>query len=156
VPLQASFVQPAAEVISSSSVAEFAAKKAVLNSNVFLGDIFVIVRPKPHDGTVSFETAEMEAIISSNGGLLLSKQLFEAIKIDIQSAFKNNSTISGDFFVVSSGGYRDYTKINPLLADLSKLSVKIVSVSPIWVKACIGDVLKYIAEEYPLLFQPQP
>ncbi|KAL3764521.1 hypothetical protein ACHAWO_007038 [Cyclotella atomus] len=154
VPIQA--IQQPAEVKPSNTVAEVTTKKALLNSNVFTGDIFDIVRSKPHDGTVSFETTEMEALIKSNGGLLLSKQLFEAIKIDIQSALKNNSTISRDFYVLSSAGYGDYSKLNPLLAELSKQSVKIVSVTPIWVKACIGDEVKYNAEEYPLLFQPQP
>lgn len=131
-------------------------KTAVLNSNVFYGDIFAIVRPKPHDGTMSFEKAEMESLITSNGGLLLTKQLFDAIKTDIQSAYKNNTSISRNFYVVSSGGYGDHTKLNPLLADLSKLGVKFVSVTPIWVNGCIGDEVKYNAEEYSLLFQPQP
>lgn len=142
--------------VADSRLPDVAAKKVLLNSNVFHGDIFAIVRPKPHDGTVSFEKAEMESLISSNGGLLLSKQLYEAIKIDIQAALKNNSTISRNFYVVSSGGYGDLTKLNPLLADLSKLGVKIVSVSPIWVKGCIGDEIKYTADECPMLFQPQP
>ena len=133
-----------------------AVKKTVLNSNIFHGDIFATVRPKPHNGTMSFDKIEIESLILSNGGMLLSKQLFDAVKIDIQSASKNNSTISRNFYVVSSGGYGDDTKINPLIGDLSKLGVKIVSVTPIWIKGCIGDQMKYDAEEYPLLFQPQP
>jgi hypothetical protein len=130
-------------------------KMSVLNSNVFYGDIFTIVRPKPHNGTISFDKIEMESLIANNGGLLLSKHLYEAIKIDVQAATKNNTTISRNFYVVASGGYGDYSKLNPLLADLSKL-VQIIPVTSIWIYACIGDQLKYNAQEHPLLFQPQP
>lgn len=133
-----------------------AVKKTVLNSNIFHGDIFSTVRPKPHNGTMSFDKIEIESLINSNGGMLLSKQLFDAVKIDIQSASKSNSIISRNFYVISSGGYGDDTKVNPLIGDLSKLGVKIVAVTPIWIKGCIGDQMKYDAEEYPLLFQPQP
>ena len=44
---------------ANSRTVDAAAKKAVLNSNVFCGDIFAIVRPKPHNGTISFEKADM-------------------------------------------------------------------------------------------------
>ena len=127
----------------------------MLQSNIFYGDIFAIIRPKPHENTISFEKSEIESLITNNGGLLLSKQLSEAIKIDLQSASKNNSTISRNFYVVSSGGYGDNTNLNPLLAEMSQLGVTIIPVNSVWIRACTGDGVQYSASECPLLFQPQ-
>lgn len=147
-------VQPIQE--ETKQTAEVTSKKVTIYSNLFYGDIFAIVRPKPPKGTVSFEKSDMESLITSNGGLLLTKPLFDAVKIDLQSASKNNMSLSRNFYVLSSGGYGDHTKLDPLLADLSKSGVKFLSVSPVWMKACINDQIKYNPIEHPLLFQPQP
>ena len=138
---------------ASSSIA--AAEKSAIQSHILGGSIFAIVNPKAPSRTISYTKPQLESLITTNGGLLLTKQLFEAFKIDLLSAAKNNSTISRKFYVVSCGGYGDanYVKLDPLLAELSKL-VKIISVTPIWIKACVGDNVNYNAEEYPSLFQP--
>ena len=145
-------IQPVQD--QTKQTAEVTTKKVAQHSNLFRGDIFVIVRPKPPKGTVSFEKSDMKSLIIANGGLLLTKPLFEAIKIDLKSA-RNN--ISRTYYVLSSGGYYgDHTKLDPLLADLSKSGIKFVAVSPVWMKACTNDQIKYNPIEYPNLFQPQP
>lgn len=155
--------QPVETVAIASNIAAKVVtntKKAkTTNPATFRGDIFAIVQLKPPTGTVDLDKEEMELTITSHGGLMLTKRLFDAVRIDLRSAAKNrDATISNrKYYVVSTGGYSlDHTNFFPLLADLTKLGVKIVPVTPVWVTACVQDDNQYDAEEYPLLFQPQP
>jgi topoisomerase (DNA) II binding protein 1 len=128
-------------------------KKITVQSHVFAGSIFVIVRPKSPHGTMSFEKHDMESLITTHGGLLLTKHLFGAIQMDLANP---SQTSHRKFHLLSTGGYsHDPTNLDPLLAQLSKLGVQIIPVTPVWIKACVGDRVRYDARQYPLLFQPQ-
>eukprot|EP00804_Cyclotella_cryptica_P020779 CCRYP_016605-RA/>CCRYP_016605-RA protein AED:0.00 eAED:0.00 QI:19/1/1/1/1/1/2/1011/561 len=140
----------------ASGDASASTKKTTVQSTLFAGNIFTIIRLKPPNGTMSFEKKHMESLITTHGGLLLSKQLFGAIKMDIVSASKASNASSRKFYVLSTGGYaHNPTNLDPLLAELSKLGVNMIPVTPVWIKACVGDNVRYDAQEYPLLFQPQ-
>ncbi|KAL7483753.1 hypothetical protein ACHAW6_009394 [Cyclotella cf. meneghiniana] len=134
--------------------ATVAKRKITVQSNLFDKCIFVVVRPKPPHGTMSFDKLEMESIITTHGGLLLTHHLFGAIQTDLANASK---TTDRKFHLLSTGGYsHDPTNLDPLLAQLSKLGAEIIPVTPVWIKACVGDRVRYDARRYPLLFQPPP
>jgi len=125
-------------------------------SSIFRGDVFAIVPMKPMDGTLDFRLEDMESTIVSNAGLLLSKSLLLAIKKDAKSATALTTNPDRKYFVVSPRWCQlDCATSFPLLAELSKVGIQVVPVSPVFVASCIENNYKYDPEEYPLLFQPQ-
>mmetsp|Transcript_25585 Transcript_25585/g.61520 ORF Transcript_25585/g.61520 Transcript_25585/m.61520 type:complete len:790 (+) Transcript_25585:82-2451(+) len=123
-------------------------------SSIFRGDIFAVLL-KSMPGTLDFILEEIESSIITNGGLVLSKPILSAVKKDVLSTPAESST-DRKYFVVTSRWFQlDFACPYPLLAELSKLGIKVVLVSPVWVAACIENSCKYDPEDYPLLFQPQ-
>jgi len=134
------------------------------SSSVFRGDVFSIVPVKSMPGTLEFHSKEMESTILANGGMVLSKSLLLAIKKDAAITNSgngnnndNNDTISNrKYFVVTPRWLQlDCATSFPLLAELSKVGIRVIPVSPVWVAACVKNNYKFNPEEYPILFQPQ-
>lgn len=142
-------------------------------STIFRGHIFAVVKLKPPPGTIDFSMVEIQAIITNGGGILMNKQIFEAIKTDLKKNAANKKRMKDDsfdascmddegskpnrkFYVVSTGGYHvDHANFCPLLSDLEKLGADIIPVNPIWVLTCASEEIKCNPAMYPLLFQPQ-
>ena len=124
--------------------ATVAKKEITVQSNLFDKCIFVIVRPKPLHGTMSFDKLEMESLITTHGGLLLTHLLFGAIQTDLAHASK---TTGKKFHLLSTGRYaHDPTNLDPLLAQLSKIGAKIIPVTPVWIKVYMGNRVRYDAQ----------
>jgi len=142
-------------------------------STIFRGHIFAVVKLKPPPGTIDFPMAEIQAIITNGGGILMNKQIFEAIKTDLKKNAAHKKRMEDDsfdandmddegskpnkkFYVVSTGGYHlDHANFCPLLSDLEKLGVDIIPVNPIWVLTCASEETECDPAMCPLLFQPQ-
>lgn len=125
-----------------------------VTSSVFRGDVFAVVPSKPAEGTLGIHAKTMEATLTNHGGLILSKPLLLATRQDAKAAATHNTR--RNYYVVSSR----WIQLNcaasfPLLAELSKMGIRVVPVSPIWVAACVKNHLVFDPEEYPHLFQPQ-
>lgn len=128
--------------------------KSNTSSSIFRGDVFLISLSKSTNGTLTFRYEDMESTITRNGGLLLTKSLLLAIKNDAKKSAASN-TSRGYYVVSNSWVHTDGASSLPLLAELSKLCIKVVPVSLIWISACVKNDRKYDPIEYPLLFQPQ-
>ena len=138
------------------------------SAKIFRGDVFTIIPSKnPTVDVLNFDSTQMQSVILDSGGLLLSKTLLLAIKKDAkqqqqqqQSSPSLEGTISSSldrkYYVISSRWLQlDCPTSFPLLAELAKVGIKVMAVSPIWVASCIENDCVYDPTEYPMLFQPQ-
>ena len=123
-------------------------------STVFRGDVFAVVPSKAAPDTLCFGLEAMESTILGHGRLLLTKSLLLAIRKDAKAA--ENPASDRNYYVVSSRWLQlDCATSFPLLAELRKLGIAAVPVSPVWVAACIENNYQYDPEESRTLFQPQ-
>ena len=145
----------AAGGIPESRAIQSTISTATTTSSIFRGDVFAISLSKSTSGTLTFRYEDMASTILSNGGLLLSKSLLLAIKNDVKKS--TASTINRGYYVVSNSWVPTDGAASslPLMAELSKLGIKVVPVSLVWISACVKNDRKYDPSEYPLLFQPQ-
>jgi len=134
---------------SSSSSHGF---KQTKKSNTFQGAVFTLVRFTPPEHSIRFDSTELEQIITSNGGLMLTSSIVEALKKQQQLKHQNRVC-----FVVSlSGGYHSEAILNSFMRDVSNQNLcQIVPVTPIWIRTCIDEKCDFPPTRYhPTFFRP--
>lgn len=123
------------------------------SSSLFRGSVFALLRLSPPEGSVDYNTKELETCITSHGGQLLSSELVEALRAD--KASKDNQL--RNCYVVCWGGYTPvHMMVHPLLSRIEKEKLcNVVPVTPIWLYSCSVDRKLIKPMGHPLLFQPQ-
>jgi twin BRCT domain len=146
--------------------------KQQLHGNLFHGCLFAFLRVSPPPGTVDFTTSELEALVASQNGRLLSSQLLDALKVDLSrnhntAAHTNNKNVDATTpinkkkcFVICwgggiSGGTESVMMMHPLLAQVKRRELAdIVEATPIWLQTCCTEQRIVPPQRLAILFQP--
>lgn len=121
--------------------------------SLFRGALFCFMRLTPPEGTVDFDSKDMEKLITLHGGQMLSTKWLDALKADSQL----DDCQRRKCYIVTWGGYApSHITIHPLLAQAKSQNLcALIPVSPIWIQTCVLDEKVPSPEKHPLLFQPQ-
>lgn len=121
-----------------------------VSSTLWKGTIFCLLRVVPPSWAVDFDPNELETLIRTNGGQLLSQKMMEALKVD-QAPGKSNPNASLTLtascsakrtcYVIGWGGYSSsHLDIHPLLSQVKRHALcHVVEVTPIWLLACQSE-----------------
>jgi hypothetical protein len=133
-------------------------KKVKTSSNIFSGDAFHIVCLASHPDNVQFDSVQVQEMILSHGGCLLSTDLINLRRKEIKGLKNPETRHRICYIVIVSGGfqYDHLMKCNSLLSQIKTQSLfRIIPVTPIWIQACISEKCLVNTEVFPILFQPQ-
>jgi twin BRCT domain len=139
-------------------------KKDNANNNLFRGHIFVLLRiSNPHPRNVDYNNKDLEHLVRSHGGQILSLKLLETLKAEhaSQSLQQNQPHNKRTCHVVCFGGGvqqpRQQFSLHPLLAQILRRELcELVLVTPNWLQTCVKEQSLVDPTELPVLFQPQP
>jgi len=105
---------------------------------------------------VDFDAAELEKLIRSHGGQLLSSKIIEALKIDNAAAATTTAAASKKrkCYVVGWGGYMpSHLDIHPLLSQVKRNNLcDMQEVTPIWLYTCVTERKAITPSRLPILF----
>eukprot|EP00980_Cylindrotheca_fusiformis_P013933 scaffold3618_cov129-Cylindrotheca_fusiformis.AAC.33 len=120
-------------------------------SSVFRGCLFSLARIAPPNWAADFDSKDLEALIKSHGGQILSLRLIDAMQVDASNGGQHRKC-----YVVCWGG-RPQLELNPFLSQLQRHDIcNIIQVTPIWVKTCVATQKRIRTEALPFALFPQP
>jgi hypothetical protein len=122
-------------------------------STLLKGALFALMRVSPPSWAVDYDQNELEKIIRSHGGQLLSLKLLEAFKVDRVGADKQKQRMC---YVVCWGSYtRPHLDIHPLLAQVKRHNLcEMLEVTPLWLRTCLSEDRLLSASGLPMIFTP--
>ena len=153
-------------------------KNADKGSNLFRGYLFVLLRTsKPPRWMVDYDSKELDKLIRTHNGQLLSLKLLEALKADSIKQSNNNindgsSIVRRKCHVICWGGggavsdkknrqgnnllLQQQFALHPLLSQIQRRNLcELVVVNPNWLQTCMAEQKVVDHTSLPLLFQPQ-
>ena len=122
--------------------------------NIFRGSLFVMVRVAPPDWAVDFNPQELENLVVSHGGSLLSLKLVEALRAD-KTAGRLEKTQLRQCFVVCWGSCKPGDLMHPLVAQVRRHELcELQEVTPLWLRTCAAEQKCLAPSELPHIFVP--
>lgn len=127
-------------------------------ASLFRGSVFVLLRVAPPDGTVDFDSQQLEQSIRTHAGQMLSMKLLEALKVDRRAAAKDKNSIKRKCYVVCWGGGHtaSHLTIHPLLSQVRRHDLcDLVEVTPVWLQTCCSEEKVVVVDRCPIALSPQ-
>ena len=138
-------------------------------SNLLRGYLFVLLRiSNPPGWMVDYDTKDLERLIRTNGGQILSLKLLEALKGDLLRQQQNSKRTKDDIVkrkchVLCWGGngssanlQQQQFALHPLLSQIQRKAIcDVVTVTPNWLQTSMEEQSIVDHTSLPLLFQPQ-
>jgi twin BRCT domain len=142
--------------------------KHQLQGNLFRGCMFAFLRVSPPPGTVDYTTSDLEALIASQNGQLLSSQLLDALKVDLSRNYNTSNKSADETMPINkkkcyvicwgggiSGGTESVMMMHPLLAQVKRKELAdILEATPIWLQTCCTEQRIVPPQRLGILFQP--
>lgn len=130
------------------------ASNPIPKSNIFQGMIFSIIQSSPSENFFKSSISTLEQQIRSNGGLMLSNRILEALEKDVK---KNRETHRILCVVFLGRLVKNYATRSALLTKVERFKFcPMVLVNPNYIQCCIHEKMEFLPNLYPILFQPQP
>jgi len=133
-------------------------KKIQKSTTLFEGAVFFIVHSPAPDETVKFDEIEIQHIMQSNGGILLTKDIVNLRRKELKS--NKDSTLAPRIcYIIHVSGsflYEHAIKSNPILSHIKNHNLfQLIPVNPIWIQTCLIERAEVQVNVMPYLFQPQ-
>jgi hypothetical protein len=129
-------------------------------ASVFRGTVFVFLRVAPPDGSVDFDSQQLETSIRSHSGQMLSLKIVEALKVDRAVANAKDGSDKRKCYVMCWGGggtnIQQQITIHPLLSQVKRYDLcELVEVTPVWLYTCCSEERIVGVDRCPILMGPQ-
>jgi len=108
-----------------------------------------------------FDPDQIEKLITSNGGMMLSKKIFSILQKNIKSrnASEKSTVVKSNrvCYIVNMGQnfvLNDFVQSDSLVSRVEKEGLCVFEqVTPIWIQACVSNKIEIQPRSYPMLFQ---
>ncbi len=133
------------------------------NVSIFRGCLFSLVRSSTliehgksaveTNDHVDFDAKELEDLIKTHGGQMLSNKLLGALRADVENT---DGKSKRKCHVVCWGESPPRLSTNPLISQLERHNLcEIILVTPIWLQACVSARKRIKPDRLPLVLMPQ-
>lgn len=157
------------EVRRSSWVSKSAPTSTSSTLSVFRGCLFSLLRVPPQDDSVlDFDMHELESLLKSHGGQILTSTLLEALRADSKQR-RHQGHDGGNGNVVGSKRRKCHVvcwghasgppplETNPLVAQLQREGLcEILLVTPLWIQTSVTVRKRVGPDRLPVILSPQP
>lgn len=137
-------------------------KKESQTQNLLRGHIFVLLRiSNPQPSNVDYNSKDLEILVRSHGGQIVSLRLLETLKAEhaAQGKLKGNQERRKCHVVCFGGALQQQQlqfSLHPLLAQIRRQDLcELVLVTPNWLQTCVKELILVDPADLPLLFKPQ-
>jgi hypothetical protein len=136
---------------------------AQAGGRIFHSCLFCLIRVTPPEWAVDFNAHELEQMVVSHGGQMLSSKWVEALKADQQQqqsaggrSMLPSRRATPTCYVIGWGSVApDLHLIHPLVSQVARHKLcHLLHVTPVWLRCCVAEQRSLGPQQFPDVFVP--